>query len=183
MANDRIGPWTRTASTDIYDNPWISVREDQVITPGGTDGIYGVVHFKNVAVGVIPLDEHQNTVLVGQHRYPFDSYSWEIPMGGGPLDTSIEETAARELSEETGLVARSFEQILVSDMSNSVTDEVGYVFVATDLHQSSMSPDDTEELTVRHLPIRDAIAMVDAGEITDLLSVAGLLCLARKLGV
>ncbi|MEM7366617.1 MAG: NUDIX hydrolase [Pseudomonadota bacterium] len=183
MSHTKVGPWTRTTTRDIYENPWISLREDEVITPGGNPGIYGVVHFKNIAIGVIPLDEDNNTVLVGQHRYALDTFTWEIPMGGCPEGTKVLDTAARELAEETGLIANTYEQILRTDMSNSVTDEVGYVFIAKGLTQTDMNPDDTEDLTIRHLPLADAIAMVDRGQITDLLSVAGLICLARIQGL
>src|SRR5262249_61714848 len=121
-------PWTTLESRPVYENPWIAVREDRVLRPDGTPGIYGVVHFKNRAVGVLPVDEQGRVWLVGQYRYPTDRYSWEIPEGGGHGDETIEETARRELREETGLAAGRLELIATSHMSNSVSDEVGYVF-------------------------------------------------------
>ena len=124
-------PWKTLSSRAVYENPWIGVREDTVIRPDGLPGIYGVVHFKNRAVGVLPVDRDGAIWLVGQHRYPLDAYSWEIPEGGCPETESPEETARRELREETGLVAGRLELVATSHLSNSVSDEVGYVFRAT----------------------------------------------------
>ena len=96
-------PWLTAASERVYENPWISVREDRVVRPDGEPGIYGVVHYKNVAVGVLPVDDG-HTYLVGQYRYPLDEYSWEIPEGGCPEGEEPLHAAQRELREETGLV-------------------------------------------------------------------------------
>jgi 8-oxo-dGTP pyrophosphatase MutT (NUDIX family) len=178
MPNRKIGPWTQVSTRTTYENPWISVREDTVVTPGGSDGIYGVVHFKNKAVGVIPIDSDGNTWLVGQHRYPMDIYSWEIPMGGCPEDTPVLDTARRELREETGLEADRYEQIVYTHLSNSVSDEEGFIFLATGLRMYDSAPEDTEDLTVRKLPLTEAIAMAMDGRITDGLSIAGLLRVA-----
>ena len=178
MNATKFGPWTQTSTRRVYENPWIDVRQDEVITPAGTKGIYGVVHFKNMAVGIIPVDEHGNTFLVGQYRYTLTGYSWEIPMGGCPVGTSLVETARRELREETGLVAGDYEQILRVHLSNSVSDEEGFVFVARDLSRGSMALEDTEDIQVKELALDEAIGMAQDGRITDALSVAGLLRLA-----
>ena len=137
------------------------MEEDQVVRPNGSEGIYGKVHFKNKALGIIPLDEELNTWLVGQFRYTLNEYSWEIPMGGVPLDEDTLEGAKRELQEETGLIAKKWTNLMKIHTSNSVTDE----------------------LILKKLPIAEAVNMVMTGEITDSLSVAGLLMLARKLGI
>ncbi len=79
-------PWKTLSSQSKYDNPWIQVVENKVINPGGGKGIYGKVHFKNQAIGIIPIDENLNTWLVGQYRYTLSEYSWEIPEGGAPYD-------------------------------------------------------------------------------------------------
>ena len=129
---DRSNPWTTLSSRPIYENPWISLREDQVVRPDGKPGIYGVVHFKNRAVGVLPVDEQGRVWLVGQHRYPLDAYSWEIPEGGCPESETPEDTALRELREETGLVAEELELVATAHLSNSVSDEVAYIFRATE---------------------------------------------------
>ena len=126
--SNRDNPWKTLSSAEIYENPWIRVREHEVIKPSGNPGIYGTISYKNTACGIIPLDEHGNTWIVGQYRYTLDEYSWEIPMGGVRLGTDLLKGAKRELKEETGLTAKSWEQILRVYISNSVTDEVGVVF-------------------------------------------------------
>src|SRR5882672_4877860 len=121
-------PWKTLSSEKIYENPWIKVEEHQVINPAGGKGIYGKVHFKNIAIGIIPLDAQGNTWLVGQHRYVLDEWSWEIPEGGGPIKKNILDSAKRELKEETGLTARKWTQLMKIHLSNSVSDEVGFIF-------------------------------------------------------
>src|SRR3712207_4165057 len=101
-------PWKTVDSRTVYDNPWINVREDQVIRPDGAPGIYGVVHMKNQAIAVLPMDKDGSIYLVGQYRYTLNAYSWEIPEGGSPEGEDPLETAQRELLEETGLVAASW---------------------------------------------------------------------------
>lgn len=171
--------WKTKSSTLIYDNPWICLREDQVINPSGNDGIYGVVHFKNKAIGIIPIDDEGNTYLVGQWRYALEEYSWEIPMGGSPLDVEPLEGAKRELLEETGLTAEKWELLGRIHTSNSVTDEEGFIFVAQQLQQGNSLLDETEDITVWKLPLKEAINMVISGKITDSLSMAGLLWVGR----
>ncbi len=172
-------PWKTLASRLIYQNNWISLREDQVLNPSGGRGIYGVVSFRNWAIGIIPLDEDLNTWLVGQYRYTLNEYSWEIPMGGGLKGQDILLSAQRELREETGLVAHNWQQILKLHTSNSITDETGFVFVATELEQMDSAPEDTEMLEVRKLSLKQAVTMALDGQITDAVSVAGLLKAGR----
>ena len=179
-------PWKTLEVRAIYDNPWIKVDEHQVLNPSGNPGIYGKVHFKNLACGIIPLADDGMTWLVGQFRYTLDRYSWEIPMGGVRLNDDPIEGARRELREETGLTAERWTKILEVDLSNSVTDESGIVYVAEGLTRGNPDFDDTEQLEIRELHITEALEMVKAGEITDVLSVAGLLkldaerCLSEK---
>jgi ADP-ribose pyrophosphatase len=168
-------PWKIEHSKKIYDNPWIRVTEHNVLNPKGGKGIYGVIHFKNLALGVIALDDELNTYLVGQYRFPLGRYSWEIPEGGGKLDVDPLESARRELLEETGLKARSWELIQKMDLSNSVSDECAYIYLARGLSQHDSHPEDTEELRVWKLPFEEAYRMVIDGRITDSLSVAGIL--------
>ena len=168
-------PWKTLDSKEVYNNNWITVTEHQVINPGGGGGIYGTVSFKNLAIGIIPIDEKGFTWLVGQYRYPLNEYSWEIPMGGGNIGSDPLESAKRELKEETGLLAEEWEKILKIHTSNSVTDEVGYVYVARKLTQSGLELDETEsDLKVIKVPFSDSLAMVMSGEITDSLSVAAI---------
>ncbi|MCS6832675.1 MAG: NUDIX hydrolase [Flammeovirgaceae bacterium] len=171
-------PWKTLSSTDIYENAWIRLREDKVIKPNGEKGIYGVVHFKYLAIGIIPLDEENHTWLVGQHRYPLNSYSWEIPMGGGKLEVEPLVSAQRELKEETGLMARHWEELLRIHTSNSVTDELGIVYVARGLTAGDTAFDDTEKLQIWKMPFEQALQMALNGHITDSLSLAGIFKLA-----
>ena len=168
-------PWKILSSQNIYDNPWINVTEHQVINPSGGAGIYGHVHFKNLAIGIIALDEEDNTWLVGQYRFTLNEYSWEIPEGGCPMGTDPLESAKRELLEETGITAQRWEQIQQIHLSNSVCDEFGYVFLARDLSFGEPEPEETEQLQLRKLPFEETYQMVVNSQITDSLSVAAIL--------
>nr|WP_303652804.1 NUDIX hydrolase [Paludisphaera mucosa] len=167
----------------VYENPWIRVREDDVVRPDGQRGIYGVVEFKNRAVGVLPVEDDGSVWLVGQHRYPQDAYSWEMPEGGCPADESPEETAIRELKEETGITAGRLELISTSHLSNSVSDEVAYIYRATGLTQGESEPEGSEQLVVRRVAWDETWRMLREGEITDAMSVIAILHEAvRRLG-
>lgn len=175
LVPDHPNPWKTLASRVCYENPWIRVREDQVIRPDGLPGIYGVVEFKNRAVGVLPVEDDGSIWLVGQYRYPLNAYSWEIPEGGCPESESPEATASRELREETGLAAGRLEPMATSHLSNSVSNEIGYLFRATELSQGAHDPEGTERLAVRRFAWSEAWQMLIRGEITDSLSVIALL--------
>jgi len=180
---DRANPWKTRSSRLVYDNPWIRVREDEVLRPDGLPGIYGVVHFKNRAVGVLPVDQEGRIWLVGQYRYPLQAYSWEIPEGGSPESETPEATARRELREETGLTAGRLELIATAHLSNSVSDELAYVFRATELTLGTDEPEGSEQIAVRRLDWKEAVRMLRGGEITDSMSVIALLHEAvRRLG-
>jgi 8-oxo-dGTP pyrophosphatase MutT (NUDIX family) len=181
VVDETHNPWQTLSSEVKYHNPWISVREDQVVNPGGGHGIYGVVSMKNKAIGIIPLDADGNTWLVGQYRYALNEYSWEIPMGGGPVERDTLESAKRELKEETGLLAARWTRIARLHTSNSVTDEEGFVFLAEDLTQSDVEPEETEDLRLWKLPLAEAVRMCMTDRITDAISVAGLLKAERVL--
>lgn len=168
-------PWQITSSQEIYNNPWINLTEHQVINPGGGKGIYGQVHFKNLAIGVIVLDEQDNTWLVGQYRFPLNQYSWEIPAGGCPLNSDPLETAKRELQEETGMAAACWLEIQQMHLSNSVSDELAILYLARNLSFGTAEPEETEQLQVRKMPFEEAFQMVLNGKITDSLSVAAIL--------
>jgi len=167
-------PWIVKGEKAIYDNPWINITEYDVINPSGGKGIYGKVHFKNKAIGVIALDQEQNIWLVGQYRFVLNEYSWEIPEGGCPDGEDYLTAAKRELLEETGLVAQNWRQLMKMHLSNSVTDELAIVFLATQLEQKNASPEETEQLIVKRVPFPKVVKMVDEGEITDAISVAAI---------
>ncbi len=175
MTTNKTQPSWVTHSTDIvYDNPWITVSHRNVTAPTGKDAIYGMVHFKNVAVAVIPIDEEGYTWLVGQHRYTLDCYSWEVPEGGSHLTESTLEAAKRELLEETGIVAEHWQELLQLHTSNSVTDERAIAYIARGLSFNEAEPDDTEVLERQRVPITTAIEMAMDGRITDALAMASL---------
>lgn len=182
MADKDKNPWTILTKEVKYDNPWITLTEYNVLNPKGGKGIYGKVHFKNFAIGIVALDEANNIYLVGQYRFPLNQYSWEIPEGGGPLDIDPIESAKRELLEETGLKAASWEKLLEMHLSNSVSDEFGIVYLATQLSQHQAMPEDTEELVIKKIPFDTAYKMLIRGEITDSLTVAAFLKLKLTLG-
>jgi 8-oxo-dGTP pyrophosphatase MutT (NUDIX family) len=168
-------PWKIVGQQRIYDNPWIGVTEYDVINPSGGKGIYGKVHYKNLAIGVIPLDAEGHIWLVGQYRFVLEGYSWEIPEGGGDPAVPPVESAQRELQEETGLVASEWSLLMEMHLSNSVSDEQAFVYLARGLEQGKAEPEETEQLVVRRMPFEEAYEMVERGEITDSMSVAGIL--------
>jgi 8-oxo-dGTP pyrophosphatase MutT (NUDIX family) len=178
---EKIGGWKTKSTQVVYENPWISVCHEEVITPKGTDGIYGVVHFKNTAVGVVPIDDEGNTWLVKQSRYSLNQYTWEIPEGGCPENELPLNAAKRELEEEVGLQAAHWQQLMSMHLSNSVTDEYCVVFVAKNLSAGQQQLEATEDIEVKKLPLPEAIDMVLRGEITDAISVAALLRIALDL--
>jgi 8-oxo-dGTP pyrophosphatase MutT (NUDIX family) len=182
MTSDpKKNPWTTLSSREIYLNPWIRVREDQVLKPNGTPGIYGVVEYRNRAVGVVPIDNDGYTWLVGQYRYTHNRYEWEIPEGGCPEGESLEDCARRELLEETGLVASELEPLLLDiQLSNSIGNETAHLFIARGLTQETPQPEDTEQIVIRRLPLSEAIQMAATGQIRDSMSVIALLFLARR---
>lgn len=173
------GPWKTLSTRQVYDNPWIAVREDQVVRPDGEPGIYGVVHFKNIAIGVLPV-EKDHIHLVGQYRYPLESYSWEIPEGGCPKGEEPLRAAQRELREETGLEARRWRMLGEAYLSNSVADEYAMWFLATELVPGTRQPEGTEALAARRLPLREAMNMALSGEITDALSLLAIMSYMLK---
>ena len=180
--NEINNPWKIRSKKRIYENQWIRLHEYKVINPNGGAGIYGKVSFRNYAVGILPIDEEQNTWLVGQYRFTLDAYSWEIPMGGVPRESDLRKGAMRELKEETGLIARRMRLLMRVHTSNSVTDEEGFIFVASNLKQGKPDFDDTEDLQIKKLPFSEALQMVLKGGITDSLSVAAILKYAHQLG-
>ena len=181
MSEPLHNPWTTLNTREVYANPWIHVREDQVINPSGGRGIYGVVEFQNRAVGVIPVDDQGHTWLVGQYRYCHHSYEWEIPEGGCTADENLLDCAKRELLEETGIVAEEYELILEDlQLSNSTTNEVAYIYVARGLKFTEAQPEATEKLSIKRLPLEEAIEMARNGTIRDGMSVMGLLWLGSQ---
>jgi 8-oxo-dGTP pyrophosphatase MutT (NUDIX family) len=171
MLNEVKNPWKILDSSEIYNNPWIKLTEHKVLNPSNNPGIYSVVHFKHLAIGVIPLDENLNTWIVGQYRFPLNKYSWEIPEGGGKHNADPLESAKRELSEEVGLAANKWTLIQEFNTSNSVTDEHSLIYLAQELSFHESHPEDDEELIVKKIPFSELYDMVLNGEIMDSLTI------------
>ena len=170
-AGRKIGPWAVETETAVYDNAWISVADCRVIRPDGAPGQYGVVHFKNIAVGVLPLLDDGTVPLVGQHRFPHDAYSWEVPEGGGPVGADPRLAAERELAEETGYRARHWLEMAAFDLSNSVTDERAVCFLAWGLEAGTPDPDGDEMLAHRLVRFSELHEMVLKGDIRDSMTI------------
>ncbi|ADM08434.1 MutT/nudix family protein [Parvularcula bermudensis HTCC2503] len=164
------GPWRITARHTAYETPWIRIEHHDVVRPDGADSVYGVVRFKNLATGVLPLFADGTTILVGQHRFPFNTYSWELPEGGAPAGEAPHAAALRELEEEAGLVARHWTELGQVDLSNSVSDERAFFFLAWELGQGKTAPDPDEVLETKRVPLAEVIQMCLAGEIRDSLT-------------
>lgn len=170
-SKDKIGPWTVLSRNNVFHNPWINIVDHKVLHPDGSDGQYGVVRFSNLAIGILPLDDEGFTYLVGQHRFPHDRFSWELPEGGGPRDIDPLNSAQRELSEETGLTAEHWAPLTQFDISNSVTDERAVCYFAWGLVQGRAAPEPSEALTIKKVSFKDLFEMVMSGEISDSLTI------------
>jgi 8-oxo-dGTP pyrophosphatase MutT (NUDIX family) len=167
--------WSVRSARTAYENPWLILRHYETLAPTGHPALYGVVSFKNYAIAILPLHDSGEVTLVGQHRMPLADYSWELPEGGGPIGVDPLESARRELREETGLVAAGWRQVLRFQLSNSVTDERGFGFIATDLGVAEVEPDETEAIQIARVPFREALDLAVQGEMSDALTVAMLL--------
>jgi len=172
MTDPAVNPWRTLSTAILHEDPWMQLRLNEVLNPHGRPAQYRVVHYKVRAIAILPIDADGCTVLVGQYRYALNRYSWEPPGGGGALDEEPEVSAARELAEETGLSARHLLQVLRLDVSNGITDEQAYCYLAWGLEQGQAKPDESEALRLRRLPFREALAMTLRGEITEAVSVA-----------
>jgi 8-oxo-dGTP pyrophosphatase MutT (NUDIX family) len=171
MNDQQLNPWKTLKSEKVYDSPWIGLTKHDVTNPSGKPGTYSVIHFKNLAIGILPLDENYNTWIVGQYRYPINQYSWEIPEGGGDRAVDPLDSAKRELHEETGISAQKWTKIQELHLSNSASDEFCILYIAQDLTFGESEPEEDEQLEVRKIHFDELYKMVEAGEITDSLTV------------
>ena len=178
-------PYRVSGRKVLYDSPWIRLREDRVEHRRGGRVDYAICGFLRTACGVLALDAEDRVVLVGQWRYPLEAYSWELPEGGGEPHETPFGTIQRELQEEAGLCARTWEPLAFFHTSNSSTDEETFLFLAQDLYpaEGGDAPEDTEELACRREPYDECLQRVLSGEITDSLTVVAILALeARRRG-
>ena len=168
-------PWKKISSKIVYKNPWLQLREDDVIRPDGSPGIYSVLEI-GTSVGIVAVNENDQIILVGQWRYVHDKYSWEIPTGGIKDKKALPiEVAKRELKEETGLIAGNWVTLGTIDNSNGATDDVAHLFFATNLEQTEKELEPTEDITTKWILFEDALKMVLEGQITESCSVASIL--------
>jgi 8-oxo-dGTP pyrophosphatase MutT (NUDIX family) len=178
--NPRKSPWKTTSSRIAYENPWIRVREDEVIRPDGTPGLYGVIEIRP-SVGIVALNERDQVVLVGQWRYSVNRHSLEIPRGGSaPDEPDMLDAAKRELAEEAGIKAERWELLGLVDNCNGVANDVQSLFLATELSETAMNLDPEEDIVVQWTPFSEAVNMVMDGRITEVCSVAGILMVAQR---
>jgi 8-oxo-dGTP pyrophosphatase MutT (NUDIX family) len=168
-------PWRTLNRTEAHDNPWFAVEVYQAIAPTGAPATYNMQVYKNIAVGVLPLHEDGTVTLVGQWRFPFGTYSWELPEGGSPHGEIPLEGARRELREEAGLTAADWRLVLTMQLSNASSDEVALCYLATGLGPAPHEPDSTEALAIARVPFREALEAAVAGRIQDAMTVAMLL--------
>ncbi|MCK5824105.1 MAG: NUDIX hydrolase [Ichthyobacteriaceae bacterium] len=173
--NELHNPWEVLENKRVYENPWIAIEDNKVLNPSGGVGIYGKVFFKNKAIGILVLDEDYNTWMVGQYRFPIEKYSWEIPEGGGPHESSYLDSAKRELKEETGIIAQKWTHLLEMDISNSVTNEASVTYIAQGLSFGESEPEEVEQLVIKKMPFTKVYNMVMNGEIRDSITVASVL--------
>jgi 8-oxo-dGDP phosphatase len=173
----------RLATREIYRNPWIVLREDDIRRPDGSPGIYSVVDKPTYAL-VMPYDGHRFR-LVEQFRYPIGARRWEFPQGTAPdlVDAEPAQLAERELREETGLRATSFEALGQLDVAPGMTSQRGWVFLATGIVEGGEADREHEEQDMRSAWFsRDEVEqMIRGGIIVDAQSIAayGLFLLRR----
>ena len=176
--DDAPSPWKRISRSLVYENAWIQVFHDEVLRPDGKAGVYGVVHPRTHAVGIVALDDRDRVLLVGQYRYTLDRYSWEIPEGGVPVGDDPLEGARRGLAEETGYRADDWRELMRFSLANSATDETGAIYLATGLTEGDATPDETEQLAVRWTGFEEAVERVRSGELFDSMTQMGILRVA-----
>ena len=168
-------PWRDNGSRAVFENAWMAVTEHDAVAPTGRPATYGKVHFKNLALAILPLHDDGTVTLVGQHRFAMMDYVWEIPEGGGALDVDPLESAKRELREEAGLEAAEWREVLRFQISNSLTDERGVGYLAMGFSAVEKDPDETEVLALERVPFREALDAAVGGWIQDGMTVAMLL--------
>jgi 8-oxo-dGTP pyrophosphatase MutT (NUDIX family) len=168
-------PWITKTTETVYESAWIRVSKSDVINPVGNPAIYSVVHFKNFAIGILPIDKDLNLWLVGQFRYPVNEYSWEIPEGGGNMNVDPVDSARRELKEEAGIIANTYTEFQRLHLSNSATDELAITYLATGLSFEDAEPEESEVLQIKKLHLDEAFNWCMQGKITDAISVAAIL--------
>lgn len=175
-------PWERRSTRQVYQNKWISLREDIVELPDGRTTIYGVVTCSE-CVGVLPFLDPNTVLMIKQYRYVAKRVTWEMPTGGMHRGESREDAAQRELAEEIGYRAGKLTWLSTLQTSKSVVDETAYLFLGEGLVKMELPPDETEFIEVRPFPFTEVLQMVLRSEITDSMTIIAVLHAARLLGL
>jgi 8-oxo-dGTP pyrophosphatase MutT (NUDIX family) len=165
-------PWRDLGHEIVHETPWMKVTEHRAIAPTGREAAYGVLRFQNIATGVLPVHPDGTVTLVGQARFARANYSWEMPEGGAPFGEDPLDAVKRELAEEAGLEAASWALALRVEVSNSITDEIGYTWIAWDLKPVPVNPDPTEIMTIVRVPFLSLLHEIERGAILDSFTVA-----------
>ena len=171
--------WKTLSSREVYQNPWLSLREDRVKLPDGRETIYGVVSCGQ-CVGILPFVDPETVLLVKQYRYVAKRVTWEMPTGGVHAGETIEGAAQRELGEEVGFRAGRLQWLSTYHTSKSVMDETAHLYIGEELTRLELMPDETEFIEVQPFPFSEALRMVLAGEILDSMTIIAVLHAARS---
>lgn len=171
-------PWTITASKTVYENPWIRVREDKVITPTGNQGVYGVLESDD-SVMIVALNDRHDICLVRTFRYPDQSWNWELPGGGGDKQDPVA-AGERELEEETGLTSGNWELLGKTLVCNGFMTEKMATLLAREARLSGQKEEADEQITqMKFFSLAEIDGMIDSGEINDGQSLTGLMLFKR----
>ena len=169
-----MSSWQTKSSRIVYENPWIFVKEDEVVMPNGKDGMYGVVSSKSDAVFVIPVDSQGNTYLVQQEHYTAQELAWQVVAGRVDEGETEEAAAKRELLEEAGLETQKVTLLSKARTAMGITTFRSIVILAEDLSENRSALDTDEIQAIKKLPLDSALAMIRTGEVTSTESVAAL---------
>ena len=173
----RKGPWTVLESRVVYKNPWMEVREDKVITPGGKDGRYGSMKLKS-GVSIIALDAKKNVYLTKEYHYGIGKTTLEAVSGGQEKGHSPLQTAKRELLEEAGLKARKWTPLGRADALTTYLAAPMRLYLAEDLAQHEQELEEVEVIEVVKMPLKKALKLIDDGTITHAATIIALLKVA-----
>ncbi|WP_020502245.1 NUDIX domain-containing protein [Sciscionella marina] len=163
-------------STQVYANSWMTVREDRIERPDGSNGIYGVVDKPHYALVIPYEDEYFH--LVEQFRYPLSARRWEFPQGTAPERAEVPAAtlAERELAEETGLRAGRMTELGALDVAPGLSSQQGTVFLATELIRGEPSRElEEQDMNSAWFSRAELEAMIRSGTIADAQTLAAYL--------
>lgn len=181
MINKMVGPYTVLDTKEIYKNPWLTLREDKVIRPGGSEGIFGIIEMVPGS-SVLPLDNDGNVYLVSEYKYGIEKDSLETISGALNENELPIDAAKRELKEELGLVASKWRELGYVDPFTTTVQSQNHLFLAEGITQGDSNPDEGEELKLVKVKFDEAVKMVLNGKITHSASCVLILKAAKVLG-